>query len=179
MSACLIEREPIATESPALGDHDELLEFAELCKKRLGYTGAHTAAAKKRLGYAVRAALARHNMAPLKAEAVDAYKQKKLADLKGKFGGLLGIWSVGTWTFSKLSDWTQPVPRHALQTALDVQDDLRKVGELEWRICHLSTDPFLVAKITDQQTGITDYFHLEVWQEDSFELDRDITGRTA
>lgn len=72
------------------------------------------------------------------------------------------------WTMKKLSEYTEPVPEFALQTAVDVK---QAHPEVEFYVCTLEenrlvVDPFLVLRVRDGHE--TRDYYLEVWNEADF-----------
>lgn len=82
---------------------------------------------------------------------------------------------VPVWRLVKLYEYTGKVPRFVLQTAIDVKEALLKQNcQCEFWVDYLAYDktpagdPFLVVSVGEER------FWLEVWQEDGFDVQRDI-----
>lgn len=72
-------------------------------------------------------------------------------------------WNLATWSHTKLSDYTEPIPEFVLSKAVEIKE---KLPTVEFHIHHLSipkADPFLIAVL-----GKELYF-VEVWDEPRFE----------
>lgn len=78
-------------------------------------------------------------------------------------------WSNGAWATTLISEYGQPVPEFAIDTALQIK---QAIPEAEFSIEHFvhwsTNDPFLSFKVP----GVQRRFVVEVWDEPDFEAER-------
>lgn len=78
-------------------------------------------------------------------------------------------WGNGAWVTTLISEYTQPIPEFAIDTALQIKQAIPEAEfSIEYFVSWNTNDPFLSFKVP----GVQRRFVVEVWDEPEFEAER-------
>jgi hypothetical protein len=152
----------IVVGKPALEPTDARLKRAALARLALGYKELSLAIAETRTRLTVKDV-----EEGLRNAGIQIFDNSDVSKYKAKVRN--ANWWRGNWETTPISEYEEPVPEFAIDTALRIKE---AIPEAEFSVEHLvqgsAQDPFLSFKVP----GVQRRFVVEVWDEPEFTAER-------
>lgn len=152
----------VVVDTEALERTDGRLKRAALARIALGYRELSIAVAE------IRPRLTLQDVEDgLKEAGVQVFDNKDVGKYKAKKREQ--NWGNGEWATDPISEYRQPIPEFAIDTALQIKQAIPEAEfSIEYFVHWAKDDPFLSFKVP----GVQRRFVVEVWDEPDFEAER-------